>query len=117
VEGVDSVMMHEIVLGGHLYLQLLKEKLEVFLQVRLPRVFCPAGFYSKNQVSQGTFILSYETSIILDQSYDLGICNGVRFYKAGVVNRVRRIGNSRQEIIFTTFDYVHIQAAIYSGYL
>jgi len=33
VEGVDSVMMHEIVLGGHLYLQLLKEKLEVFLQV------------------------------------------------------------------------------------
>ena len=34
VEGVDSVMMHEIVLGGHLYLQLLKEKLELFLQVR-----------------------------------------------------------------------------------
>ncbi len=33
VEGVDSVMMHEIVLGGHLYLQLLKEKLETFLQV------------------------------------------------------------------------------------
>ena len=29
VEGVDSVMMHEIVLGGHLYLQLLKEKLEL----------------------------------------------------------------------------------------
>ncbi len=27
VEGVDSIMMHEIVLGGHLYLQLLKEKL------------------------------------------------------------------------------------------
>ena len=26
-------MMHEIVLGGHLYLQLLKEKLETFLQV------------------------------------------------------------------------------------
>jgi DNA-directed RNA polymerase I subunit RPA2 len=25
VEGVDSLMMHEIVLGGHLYLQLLKE--------------------------------------------------------------------------------------------
>merc|ERR1719318_280797 len=28
VEGVDSLMMHEIVLGGHLYLQLLKEKLD-----------------------------------------------------------------------------------------
>ena len=28
VEGVDCLMMHEIVLGGHLYLQLLKEKLE-----------------------------------------------------------------------------------------
>merc|ERR1719153_470003 len=27
VEGADSLMMHEIVVGGHLYLQLLKEKL------------------------------------------------------------------------------------------
>ena len=32
VEGVDSVMMHEIVLGGHLYLQLLKEKMDTWLQ-------------------------------------------------------------------------------------
>ena len=31
-EGVDCLMMHEIVLGGHLYLQLLKEKLETWLQ-------------------------------------------------------------------------------------
>ena len=31
-EGVDCLMMHEIVLGGHLYLQLLKEKLENWLQ-------------------------------------------------------------------------------------
>ncbi len=31
VEGVDSVMMQEVVLGGHLYLQLLKEKLESWL--------------------------------------------------------------------------------------
>ena len=31
VEGVDSVMMQEVVLGGHLYLQLLKEKLETWL--------------------------------------------------------------------------------------
>ena len=30
-EGVDAVMMHEIVLGGHLYLQLLKEKLQTWL--------------------------------------------------------------------------------------
>merc|ERR1719430_560629 len=28
VEGGDSLMMHEIILGGHLYLQLLKEKLD-----------------------------------------------------------------------------------------
>ena len=33
VEGVDSVMMHEIVLGGHLYMQLLKEKLETWMVV------------------------------------------------------------------------------------
>ena len=31
VEGVDSVMTQELVLGGHLYLQLLKEKLETWL--------------------------------------------------------------------------------------
>jgi len=31
VEGVDSVMMQEIVLGGHLFLQLLKEKLDTWL--------------------------------------------------------------------------------------
>eukprot|EP00094_Tigriopus_californicus_P000620 TCALIF_00602-PA protein Name:"Similar to POLR1B DNA-directed RNA polymerase I subunit RPA2 (Pongo abelii)" AED:0.03 eAED:0.03 QI:23/0.66/0.75/1/0.66/1/4/44/1177 len=31
VEGVDSVMMHEIVVGGHLYLQLIKEKLEMWM--------------------------------------------------------------------------------------
>ena len=30
VEGVDSLMMHEIIVGGHLYLQLLKEKLTDF---------------------------------------------------------------------------------------
>eukprot|EP00092_Neocalanus_flemingeri_P024162 GFUD01026209.1.p1 GENE.GFUD01026209.1~~GFUD01026209.1.p1 ORF type:complete len:1157 (+),score=299.03 GFUD01026209.1:56-3526(+) len=33
VEGVDSLMMHEIVLGGHLYLQLLKEKLDDFCTI------------------------------------------------------------------------------------
>jgi len=32
VEGVDSVMTQELVLGGHLYLQLLKEKLETWLR-------------------------------------------------------------------------------------
>ena len=33
VEGADSLMMHEIVLGGHLYLQLLKEKLNDFMTI------------------------------------------------------------------------------------
>ena len=33
VEGVDSLMNHEIVLGGHIYLQLLKEKLGDFMTV------------------------------------------------------------------------------------
>merc|ERR1719431_2473809 len=33
VEGVDSLMMHEIVVGGHLYLQLLKEKLHDFTNI------------------------------------------------------------------------------------
>ena len=32
VEGVDSVMTQELVLGGHFYLQLLKEKLETWLR-------------------------------------------------------------------------------------
>ena len=31
VEGADSLMMHEIIMGGHLYLQVLKEKLYDFL--------------------------------------------------------------------------------------
>lgn len=30
-EGVDCVMMQEILLGGHLYLQLLKERLQTWL--------------------------------------------------------------------------------------
>merc|ERR550519_606315 len=33
VEGVDSLMMHEIVVGGHLYLQLMKEKLHDFMSI------------------------------------------------------------------------------------
>ena len=33
VEGVDSLMMHEIVLGGHIYLQLLKEKLGDYMTI------------------------------------------------------------------------------------
>ena len=33
VEGVDSLMMHEIVLGGHIYLQLLKEKLSDYMTI------------------------------------------------------------------------------------
>lgn len=33
VEGVDSLMMHEIILGGHLYLQLLKEKLYDYMTI------------------------------------------------------------------------------------
>ena len=31
LEGADSLMMHELVLGGHLYLQLLKEKMADWL--------------------------------------------------------------------------------------
>lgn len=31
VEGVDSVMMQELLLGGHLYLQILKERMQVWL--------------------------------------------------------------------------------------
>merc|ERR1719391_640963 len=33
VEGADSLMMHEIILGGHLYLQLLKEKLYDYMTI------------------------------------------------------------------------------------
>lgn len=33
VEGADSVMMQECLLGGHLYLQVLKEKLSLWLAV------------------------------------------------------------------------------------
>merc|ERR1719167_1753730 len=33
VEGVDSLMMHEIIVGGHLYLQLMKEKLHDFMTI------------------------------------------------------------------------------------
>ena len=33
VEGVDSLMMHEIIVGGHLYLQLMKEKLYDFMSI------------------------------------------------------------------------------------
>merc|ERR1719192_151950 len=33
VEGVDSLMMHEIIVGGHLYLQLMKEKLHDFMAI------------------------------------------------------------------------------------
>ena len=33
VEGVDSLMMHEIVLGGHIYLQLLKEKMSDYMTI------------------------------------------------------------------------------------
>merc|ERR1719244_1385562 len=33
VEGVDSLMMHEIIVGGHLYLQLMKEKLHDFMGI------------------------------------------------------------------------------------
>ena len=31
IEGADSVMMQECLLGGHLYLQILKEKLQIWL--------------------------------------------------------------------------------------
>lgn len=33
VEGADGLMMHELLLGGHLYLQLLKDKMQTWLQV------------------------------------------------------------------------------------
>jgi DNA-directed RNA polymerase I subunit RPA2 len=33
VEGADGLMMHELLLGGHLYLQILKEKMESWLQL------------------------------------------------------------------------------------
>lgn len=32
IEGADSVMMQEVLLGGHLYLQVLKERLQTWLQ-------------------------------------------------------------------------------------
>jgi DNA-directed RNA polymerase I subunit RPA2 len=33
VEGADGLMMHELLLGGHLYLQMMKEKMQTWLQV------------------------------------------------------------------------------------
>lgn len=33
IEGADAVMMQECLLGGHLYLQVLKEKLQTWLSV------------------------------------------------------------------------------------
>jgi DNA-directed RNA polymerase I subunit RPA2 len=33
VEGADGLMMHELLLGGHLYLQMLKEKMQSWLQI------------------------------------------------------------------------------------
>ena len=48
-EGVDCLMMHEIVLGGHLYLQLLKEKLENWL------VTLKAAILKRAKVQGGKF--------------------------------------------------------------
>jgi len=33
VEGADGLMMHEVLLGGHLYLQIIKEKMQGWLQL------------------------------------------------------------------------------------
>jgi len=33
VEGADGLMMHELLLGGHLYLQVIKEKMQGWLQL------------------------------------------------------------------------------------
>ena len=33
VEGADGLMMHELLLGGHLYLQIIKEKMQGWLQL------------------------------------------------------------------------------------
>merc|ERR550519_771723 len=52
VEGVDSLMMHEIVVGGHLYLQLMKEKLHDFMAI------LKAVILKKAQTVGGTFDLT-----------------------------------------------------------
>jgi DNA-directed RNA polymerase I subunit RPA2 len=48
VEGADGLMMHELLLGGHLYLQLLKEKMQTWLRivksVILKKARATAGF-------------------------------------------------------------------------
>ena len=59
VEGVDSVMMHEIVLGGHLYLQLLKEKLHRWAVSVKYRVMEKA-----NEAKSSDFRLSPEVKLV-----------------------------------------------------
>ena len=58
VEGVDSLMMQEIVLGGHLYLQLLKEKLENWL------VSLRAAILKRAKIAGSKFELNPQTMAI-----------------------------------------------------
>ena len=61
-EGVDSLMMHEIVLGGHLYLQLLKEKMSDWMVTMKARYL----FYTLTYICTDTqyTVLSYGRSFL-----------------------------------------------------
>lgn len=57
-EGMDPVMMQEISLAGHLYLQLVKDRLTTFLTM-LKFIILKKERLSRNfKLSQGTFRLS-----------------------------------------------------------
>ena len=71
VEGVDSLMMQELVLGGHLYLQLLKEKLENWLLTLKSSILKRARLQStKFELSPQTFLTCLQSTLNLEKMFE-----------------------------------------------
>ena len=76
-EGVDSLMMQELVLGGHLYLQLLKEKLEIWLVTLKMAILKKATMMGNSfQLNSQTMNLCLQQTINLETMFDTFIGTG-----------------------------------------
>ncbi|KAJ9588284.1 hypothetical protein L9F63_018336 [Diploptera punctata] len=76
VEGADAVMMHELLLGGHLYLQLLKEKIQTWLYMLKVIILKKANMRPNFALTPGEFTQALRRSGTLEAPLESFISTG-----------------------------------------
>lgn len=76
VDGADAVMMHELLMGGHLYLQVLKDKMQTWLYVLKSVILKKANSNIGFNLTSGEISYALKRSGIIENTLEAFIATG-----------------------------------------